>query len=53
MLNFMEVLLLDCIEFCEKADAFVERQKKYLKEDEENGKTITKISQKRFNQNNN
>ena len=49
MLNFMEALLLDCIEFCNKADAFVERQKEFLKEDEENGKTIIKVPQERFN----
>ena len=42
MLDFMFETLIDFEEFCKKADAFVERQKKYLKEGEENGKTLTK-----------
>ena len=47
MLDFMFETLIDFEEFCKKADAFVERQKKYLKEGEENGKTLTKVSQTR------
>lgn len=47
MSNFMAEILADFEEFCEKADAFIERQKKYLKENEENGKTLSKVSQTR------
>lgn len=42
MFNIYIEMIKDCIEFCNKAEAFVKRQKEFM-EGKDDGKTFTKV----------
>lgn len=42
MFNIYIEMIKDCIEFCNKAETFIEKQKEFM-EEKDDGKTLTKV----------